>query len=101
MKCGYPIKVRINNMNKQTKPLVSVLIPVYNGALYLEETVNSVRKSTYKNVEIILVDDVITTGATISECAKVLKENGANQVFALSVATPLNLTSSPEQKHLI
>lgn len=35
---------------------------------------------------IILVDDVITTGSTITECAKVLLDNGAGKVFAVSVA---------------
>jgi ComF family protein len=35
---------------------------------------------------IILVDDVITTGATTTECAKLLIENGAERVYALSVA---------------
>ncbi len=35
---------------------------------------------------IILLDDVITTGATVSECGKILKENGAEKVFALSAA---------------
>lgn len=35
---------------------------------------------------IILVDDVITTGATTTECAKLLIENGAEKVYALSVA---------------
>jgi ComF family protein len=39
-----------------------------------------------KNKTIILIDDVITTGATISECGKVLLNNGANKIFALSVA---------------
>lgn len=34
---------------------------------------------------IILLDDVITTGATISECARILKQNGANNIFAISV----------------
>lgn len=34
----------------------------------------------------ILVDDVITTGATIRECAHVLKEQGATRVVAASVA---------------
>ncbi|PIZ00393.1 hypothetical protein COY62_02795 [bacterium (Candidatus Howlettbacteria) CG_4_10_14_0_8_um_filter_40_9] len=33
--------------------------------------------------KIILADDIITTGATLGECAKVLKENGARQVWGL------------------
>ncbi|MFZ6034655.1 MAG: glycosyltransferase family A protein [Patescibacteria group bacterium] len=42
-------------MKKQ--PLVSVIIPVYNGYPYLRETISSVYKSTYANFEIILVND--------------------------------------------
>ena len=36
--------------------------------------------------EVLLIDDVCTTGATLNECAKVLKENGATKVIALVVA---------------
>jgi len=36
--------------------------------------------------DIILIDDVCTTGATLNECARVLKENGARKVIALVVA---------------
>jgi len=36
--------------------------------------------------KIILVDDVITTGSTMLECMKVLKEAGAKEVAALSAA---------------
>lgn len=43
-------------------------------------------KKAVSGKKIILVDDVITTGATISECAKVLTDNGAEKVFAFSVA---------------
>ena len=37
--------------------LISVIIPVYNVEEYLEQCLNSVLKQTYKNIEIILIDD--------------------------------------------
>jgi predicted amidophosphoribosyltransferase len=37
---------------------------------------------------ILLVDDVFTTGATVSACASQLKEAGARDVFVLTVARP-------------
>ena len=38
---------------------------------------------------VLLIDDVVTTGATLNECARTLKENGAVQVFAIAIATPV------------
>jgi ComF family protein len=35
---------------------------------------------------VLLIDDVTTTGSTLNECAKVLKENGAKKVFGVVVA---------------
>lgn len=35
---------------------------------------------------IILVDDVTTTGSTLNECAKVLKQNGAGEIWGLVIA---------------
>lgn len=39
------------------KSLVSIVIPIYNTELYLEKTILSAIKQTYKNIEVILVDD--------------------------------------------
>ncbi len=41
----------------KNQPLISVIIPVYNVEEYLHECVDSVINQTYKNSEIILVDD--------------------------------------------
>jgi len=38
-------------------PLISVIIPVYNVELYLNRCVESLTKQTYKNIEIILIND--------------------------------------------
>jgi len=39
-----------------------------------------------QNKTIVIIDDVCTTGATLQECAKVLKNSGAKKVFALVFA---------------
>lgn len=44
-------------MPKSSDPLVSIIVPVYNIAQYLERCVNSIIHQSYKNIEIILVDD--------------------------------------------
>lgn len=52
-------------------PLVSIVIPVYNGSNYLKEAINSALAQTYKNIEIIVIND----GS---------KDNGATRDIALS-----------------
>ncbi|MCL4499637.1 MAG: glycosyltransferase [Chloroflexi bacterium] len=51
-------------------PLVSTVIPVYNGASYIEEALRSVFGQTYPNIEVIVVDD-----ASTDETPSILKKH--------------------------
>jgi glycosyltransferase involved in cell wall biosynthesis len=39
------------------EPLISIIVPVYNVELYLDKCISSIVNQTYKNLEIILVDN--------------------------------------------
>lgn len=44
------------------------------------------QKERVKGRSLLLIDDVFTTGATVNECAKILKESGAYRVHVLTLA---------------
>lgn len=54
------------------KPLVSVLLPVYNGQDYLRKAIPSILSQTYENFELLIADDLSTDDsfAIIQEFAK-------------------------------
>jgi glycosyltransferase involved in cell wall biosynthesis len=41
-------------------PLVSIILPTYNGSQYLRQSIESCRKQTYPDIELIIVDDAST-----------------------------------------
>jgi hypothetical protein len=41
----------------ETKPLVSIVIPLYNGSNFLSEAINCALNQTYSNIEIIVIND--------------------------------------------
>lgn len=50
---------------KNSEPLVSVIVPVYNTAAYLEKCLKSIVEQTYSKLEIICVDDGSTDGSDL------------------------------------
>lgn len=64
----------------QQNDLISVVIPVYNVKKYLKRCVKGVLNQTYKNLEIILVDDGSTDGSA-ELCDEFFKEDNRVVVF--------------------
>lgn len=62
------------------EPLISVIIPVYNVEKYLDRCISSIVNQTYKNLEIILVDD-----GSPDNCPKICDEwkNKDNRIVVL------------------
>ena len=60
--------------------LISVIVPIYNTEKYLVECVESIRKQTYSNIEIILVDDG-STDASIEICDGFAEKDSRVRVF--------------------
>ncbi|MFZ2206612.1 MAG: glycosyltransferase [Microgenomates group bacterium] len=75
---------------KKYNPLVSIVIPVYNGSNFVKDAINSALDQTYKNIEILVINDGSTdnTEEIVKSYGKKVryfkKENGG-------VASALNL----------
>lgn len=74
---------------KETKPQMEL-----NRKERLENIKNCftiIDKKEIENKTILLLDDVYTTGTTMDECAKILKENGTKEVWGITIAREIEL----------
>lgn len=80
------------NMNKEFNPMVSIIIPVYNGSNYMREAIDSALAQTYKNIEVIVINDGSNDNG---ETEKIAKEYGDKIIYIYKenggVSTALNL----------
>lgn len=44
-------------MNEGFSPKVSIVIPIYNGANYMREAIDSALTQTYSNIEVLVIND--------------------------------------------
>ena len=63
-----------------TQPLITVIVPVYNIMEYLPRCVHSITAQTYKDLQIILVDDGSTDG-TAELCDRLAAEDSRIKVY--------------------
>lgn len=81
----------VNSESNNLEPLVSIIIPVYNGSNYMREAIESALCQTYKNIEILVINDGSKDNGLTEKIAKsygnkikyFYKENGG-------VSTALN-----------
>lgn len=57
-----------------TEPLVSVRVITYNSSKYVLDTLKSIKKQTYKNIELVISDDC-STDNTVEICKKWVEKN--------------------------
>lgn len=67
---------------KSDEPLISVIVPVYNGQNYLENCIRSIEAQNYQNLEVIIVNDG-STDATGAVCDRIKNSYGNVQVLTL------------------
>lgn len=64
------------------EPLISVIVPVYNGQEYLENCIKSIEAQTYGNLEVIIVNDG-STDQTGAVCGRLQKAYNNVRVLTL------------------
>ena len=73
-------------VRKIHSPIHRVAMDSKARAMSVKNAFDVKRRSFIEGENILLVDDVFTSGATVSNCAKILKENGAKRVYVLTAA---------------
>ena len=70
-------------------PLVSICVITYNSSEFIIETLESVKKQTYQNIELIVSDDC-STDDTVVICQSWIKKNVDRFISVSLLTTPVN-----------
>ena len=78
----------VRTLNKADRPAQSGLEGEAARRANVLGAYSAVNVEQFRGKTVLLVDDVVTTGATLSECAKTLLLAGAKEVVCATLATP-------------
>ena len=79
------IKNDIEKKYKTKNKTVSIIIPNYNNEYFIKEVITRILKSTYKNIEIIIVDDKSTDNSI-----KIINDNFKNEIETKKISLFIN-----------
>ena len=75
-------------MNSTSEPLVSIVTPVFNGELYLEECIQSVLAQPYENWEYIIVNNC-STDRSLAIAEKYAEKDARIKIFSNKQLLPI------------
>jgi glycosyltransferase involved in cell wall biosynthesis len=79
------INKKIEEKYKIENNIVSVIVPNYNNEYFIKEVITRILKSTYKNIEIIIVDDKSTDNSV-----KIIQDNFKNEIDSKKIRLFIN-----------
>ncbi|MET0447547.1 MAG: glycosyltransferase family 2 protein [Aeromicrobium sp.] len=51
------VALPLDRWRQRRRPVLSVVVPVYNGALHLDEALRSIRRQSYRRLDVVVIDD--------------------------------------------
>jgi len=82
----FKIESSHNNLCRVKKTVSQVTLSAQKRKLNTADAFACKDPDKFKNKRILLIDDIFTTGSTLNECAKVIKQSGAKNITCLTIA---------------
>ncbi|MCG2711452.1 MAG: ComF family protein [Candidatus Omnitrophica bacterium] len=86
IRLNLDIPASFDNLKRVRKTLSQYQLPLGKRQKNMRDAFGCADKVFFKNKSILIVDDIFTTGATLNECSRVLKNAGAKKVYTLTIA---------------
>src|SRR5215510_11715629 len=60
---SFVTKINYTDLMETSKPLISVVMPVYNALPFVDDSIDSILNQTFSNFEFVIFDDASTDGS--------------------------------------